>query len=286
MTPLTQCLRRLGLAAGDVAYLGIDLGGLKPPALPLPRNAAEMRARREAVFLHVYDAVRAVVGEAGTILVPAFSYDYARNATPYDHETTPSEVGPFTEWFRTRPGVIRSLHPLFSVCGEGPVAAAILDNCGRSAFGPTSPFGRLSAHDVKFVSLGVHLAKWFTYAHHLEQLAGCNHAYHKLFNVPVSKAGRPVEGPFLAYLRYLGAGIDLAIAKFEDQLRAAGVLREDEAEGLVQIVTARDAERVGLDMLATDPWAFIARPVEVHVETPGGGTQPYGRAAVHRLVPA
>lgn len=283
---LTDGLARLGVARGGTVYLGIDFIGLGLPRLPAARDPEALNALRGRICGFVRDAVRDAVGTEGTILVPAFSYGYARHRTPYEHESSPAEVGPFTEWFRRQPGVIRSFHPLFSVCGEGPAAAAILEGTGRSAFGALSPFARLASHDTVFVSLGVPLAKWFTYAHHLEQLAGVNHAYHKAFTIAARRGGVDQPGPWLAFVRYLGAGVDISLTGLEERLRAEGALRESRDEaGLLQCVGVADVDRIGLAMLADDPGAFIAAPVTIHVDAPGAGRQPDGPGAVTRFVP-
>ncbi len=284
---LVAALRAVGITNGATVYLGTDLSGIALPRWPAPRDAAAMRRHREAVCRFVYDAVRGAIGPDGSIFAPAFSYDYARSGTPYEHETSPAEVGPFTEWFRRRAGVERSLHPLFSVCGEGPAASAVLSDTGRSAFGTLSSFARLSEHGTIFVSLGVALPRWLTYAHHLEQLAGVNHAYHKAFTVPVRRNGEVVPGPFLAFVRYLGAGVDIALDGLEAALRDAGALQESRTDaGLLQAVAAADVDRVGLAMLKENPGAFIAAPVDIHVDVPGSRAQPDGLARTVRFVPA
>jgi hypothetical protein len=160
----------------------------------------------------------------------------------------------------------------------------MLERTGRSAFGVLSPFGRLAGEDVLFVSLGLSLARWLTFAHHLEQIAGVNYAYNKAFTQPVRRGGAEVPGPFLAFVRYLGAGVDIALDGLEEALRQAGALREDRGEaGFLQTAAARDVERIGLEMLARDPFAFIKTPVVVHVDSGGGLAQPDAAAANVRL---
>jgi aminoglycoside 3-N-acetyltransferase len=281
---LVAALAALGVAHGGTVYLGIDLAGLGLPRFPAARGAEAMQALRDRICGFLHRAVREAVGPGGTILAPAFSYGYARHRTPYEHEASPAEVGHFTEWFRRQPDVIRSFHPLFSVCGEGPAAAAILEDTGRSAFGALSPFARLAAHGTRFVSLGVPLAKWLTYAHHLEQLAGVNHAYHKAFTVPARRGGVDQPGPWLAFVRYLGAGVDISLGGFEERLRADGALHESRDEaGFLQCVAVSDVDRVGLAMLAGDPGAFIASPVTIHIDAPDTGRQPDGPGQVTRF---
>jgi aminoglycoside 3-N-acetyltransferase len=283
---LVAALHRLGVQPESVVYLGLDLTGIALPRWPAPRGREAMRERRDQLCRFVHGCVREAIGPAGTVLAAAFSYGYARHGTPYEHETSPAEVGPFPEWFRRQAGVRRSFHPLFSVCGEGPAAAAILEKTGRSAFGAGSPFARLAARGTIFVSLGVALARWLTYAHHLEQLAGVNHAYHKIFTVPARRGGVEVPGPFLAFVRYLGAGVEISLDRFEAALRRDGALRESRDEaGFLQAVACADVDRIGLALLQEDPAAFIAAPVDIHIDAPGARRQPDGPRPTVRFVP-
>jgi aminoglycoside N3'-acetyltransferase len=159
-----------------------------------------------------------------------------------------------------------------------------LEQTGRSAFGASSPFGRLTAEDALFVSMGVELARWLTFAHHLEQVAGINYAYNKAFTHPVRAHRAEVPGPFFAFVRYLGAGVEIALDGLEEAVRQAGDLREDRGEaGFLQTAAARDVERIGLEMLARDPFAFIDTPVVVHVDNPGSAPQPDAAAVNVRL---
>jgi len=59
------------------------------------------------------------LGENGTLLTPALSYaSVGVNNPVFDVLHTPSCVGALPEYFRTRPGTIRSVHPTHSVYCE------------------------------------------------------------------------------------------------------------------------------------------------------------------------
>ena len=135
------------------------------------------------------------------MIVPLFSYAYARQHVPFVYEETPSEVGAFSEHIRRKPQTVRSLHPLFSLGAVGPAAHTICDDTGRSAYGERSAFGRLRAAGTTFVCLGTTLPRSLTYVHHLEHLYGVNHYMHKAFDAPVYRGGQLVPGPWLAFVR-------------------------------------------------------------------------------------
>jgi aminoglycoside 3-N-acetyltransferase len=96
-----------------------------------------------------------VIDGTGTLLLPALSY----NQTPptvHNTLTTPSCVGFLAEYFRTRPGTQRSLHPTHSICAIGARVGELLGDHGddTTPCGPHSPFHKLLHCGGKIVMLG------------------------------------------------------------------------------------------------------------------------------------
>lgn len=270
-----ELLKEVGVEAGDTLYLAVDMAHIPLPAYTakLSREAIEGRERKWCAF--VLESLHNAVGDAGTILAPAFSYDYARRGAVYEHETSPSETGPFTEYFRQIADV-RSFHPLHSIAGLGSKAAEILEDSGRAAFGARSPYARFPDHNVKFLFLGAPLGDSLTYVHHLEHLYGVNHMYHKVFNVPARRGGKDVPGPYLAFVRYLGTNISAAVDHVEERLRSEGLLVESRIwdMGPFQLAHVADVDQVTFAMLDENPISTIAEPAEVHIEAEGAFEQP------------
>lgn len=158
---LTRDLSALGLSAGDVVIthtslsaLGWVVGG--PVA--------------------VMTALERVLGDTGTLVMPTQSgglidpenwgnppapkewWPVIRDhLPPYDPATTPSVgVGVVAETFRTRPGVLRSDHPLYSFAAEGAHAGDVTAEHRLSrGLGEDSPLGRLYEFDARVLLLGV-----------------------------------------------------------------------------------------------------------------------------------
>jgi aminoglycoside 3-N-acetyltransferase len=274
---MVDLLKSLGVKKGQTIFLGIDMGRVPLPAFPAALSREAIRAREEKWCAFLLDCLIESVGPQGTILVPTFSYRCGNPANPFSHEETPSEVGPFTDWLRRRPGTIRSVHPIFSVAGIGPNAGAILDNAGGAAFGPLSPFGRIAAFPTRFVSLGVPFHLSVTYLHHLEQCHGCNHRYHKVITTKVSRNGKEVAGPFMAYLRWRGINAGPDFSRCEKRLLAEGAMTEVMWNGRVNhAVDLAEVDRIGYAMLAEDPCAFASRPVRVDLDDAAVGAKPSG----------
>lgn len=276
---IRSLLDELGVTAGDTIYFAIDMARVPLPQWPvsLERNAIRSRENRWCSFL--FEQIMDVLGSSGTLLIGTFSYSCGNPEIPFVYEETPSEIGPFTNWIRKHPHAIRSLHPIFSVAGIGPKAATILNNTGRAAFGPCSPFGRLTSHDTRFVNLGVPLRLTLTYIHHLEQCYGCNHRYHKTFSGDVIKNGQKLDGEFLGYMRWRGVDASVHLLPLEEALRNAGVLREaSRSSASGQSVLAADLDRIAYKMLSEDSRAFSSPKIRVLLDesmvsdTPGQGT--------------
>jgi aminoglycoside 3-N-acetyltransferase len=100
--------------------------------------------------MDVLTVLRTLVGPSGTLLMPAYTTNtFSKPLRLFDTTREPTYTGLVNELFRRSPGVIRSLHPRHSICGEGPLANELLSGheaCIR-ADGPDSPFDRLRQRD-------------------------------------------------------------------------------------------------------------------------------------------
>lgn len=108
----------------------------------------------------VVDDLLEVLGKDGTLLMPALSYATVNAQNPvFDVRNTPSCVGALAEYFRTRPGTMRSVHPTHSVCGVGRRSEEILSHHlhDTTPVGENSPFTRLPkiGGQVLFIGCGL-----------------------------------------------------------------------------------------------------------------------------------
>lgn len=136
---------RLGIRADGVLLVHSSLRSLGLPAETPGRAGSVVAALLQAI------------GAEGTLLMPALSYETVRSTQPFfDVSDTPSCVGALTEYFRCRPGVIRSVHPTHSVCGFGKLAQEILGNhqLDTTPCGQHSPFAKLPGLNGQILFLG------------------------------------------------------------------------------------------------------------------------------------
>lgn len=137
----------------------------------------------------VIRALLKILGEQGTLVMPAFSphvsdpqlwsdehidennLEKARMEVPcFDIRTTPTTMGVIPEVFRSWPGTIRSDHPQVSVCANGRLAEYIISPHDIEwGEGKGSPFERLYEIDAKILALGVGFNR-ITLLHYAESL--------------------------------------------------------------------------------------------------------------------
>ena len=121
-------LKRLGLTKGDVIGVHSSLSSF-----------GYVEGGADAVI----DALLETVGREGTIVMPTYSTNRIKveltpeevaagvlwlyKISPFDPKETPCSTGVIPEAFRKRKGVMRSLHPMFSVAAIGPKAKEIVE---------------------------------------------------------------------------------------------------------------------------------------------------------------
>ena len=136
-------LLALGLKNGDTVMMHSSfksLGGIEGGA--------------ETVFRVLLE----VLGEEGTLMLPAFSYATVNYDNPnFDRGETPVCVGYLPEYFRTQvPGVIRSLHATHSCAAKGKLAQMLCADheLDLTPVGEHSPLAKLPEVDGKILILG------------------------------------------------------------------------------------------------------------------------------------
>jgi aminoglycoside 3-N-acetyltransferase len=188
----------------------------------------------------VLAALRAVLGPAATIVVPAQTQsnsttsaahrravagmtpvqiaEYRQRFAPFDPARTPSEgIGAVAEYLRRRPDAFRSGHPTSSFAALGPDAERLTARHPlHSHLGPESPLGALAESGAQVLLLGVGFAKCTAF--HLAE-------YHvrprdRVYSSKLSEPGQPAG----RWIDYRGTRLD-----------------------------ASDFERIGAELVACEP---------------------------------
>jgi aminoglycoside 3-N-acetyltransferase len=165
--------------ASDLRSLGVHPGGVLMAHSSL-KSLGWLPHGPETVIRGLLSAL----GEGGTLLMPALTYESVGFDHPvFDQRFSPVCVGAIPEYFRTRPGVLRSLHPTHSVCGIGPLASELLSSHihDSTPCGPNSPFHCLPDFYGQILMLGCGLRP-NTSMHAIEELVEPPY----LFSTPIT----------------------------------------------------------------------------------------------------
>jgi aminoglycoside 3-N-acetyltransferase len=246
-------LRTAGIARGDVLMVQSNL-----------RNIGTVAAGRgKTATLEFYRRVfEELLGPDGTLVVLTAFEDYARHAVPFDRKRSPSLSGAFSEYIRTRPGAIRSRHPVLSVTAVGAAAAELCDGAHFEGFGYDSAWGRLHRAGAKILTLGYSFAPdGMTFLHYLENLYGVPYQYTKLYDYPVFDDGVPAPGTYTMPVRYLDFGVEYDQTAFKRLLVDGGQAKTGEiGRASFLLSDCHGIVECGMRAFSRDRYIMLARP--------------------------
>ena len=239
---VVACLTRLGICSGDgllvhsaVQYLGRPQGGV-------------------GMYL---EAIQAVTGDDGTIVVPTFNFAFA-NGEPYDPQVTPSQgMGAFSEYVRRLPQAHRTSHPMQSVAVLGRYAVDLVVRDTLSAFDPGSAFERMLELDFKLLLLGAD-SRATSMFHYCEQRANVPYRYWKDFTGQVRTSDGWLTRTYRMFVRDLDLNPQLTLDPVVADLQAHGEwLSAPLNYGQVTVCRLADFVRAADRTLARDPWSLV-----------------------------
>ena len=132
-----------------------------------------------------------------TVIIP--TYTYTSSGKFYINKQN-SNLGYITKWALKKRKVIRSEHPICSVCAIGK-NSKIVNNIGRSAFGLDSIFDRLIKKNTSLLHFGRPFSYGNTVIHYVEQNVGTVYREHKCFKTRVYKKNKYIGTNFSAFVR-------------------------------------------------------------------------------------
>src|SRR5512146_2162706 len=150
---LIKALRDVDIQQGDTVFLHVSLDAL---------GTSPGESTEDLTAALFYSTMRQAVGEAGTLVVPSYTFSFCHQEL-FDVEKTPSRGGPWStsanilEYFRQLPGATRSQDPIHSVVAIGPRAKELVTDVPSTCFGEGSVFDRLRRAGGKICTIGVGL---------------------------------------------------------------------------------------------------------------------------------
>jgi len=206
MTVIKEMLQAVGVSQTDIVLLHSDT----------------------SQFMDVYtDITTDLIQSVGTLVVPTFNYNFSTYGTPYNHATTPSQVGLYTNYLLHSNLGFRSFHPVFSVYAFGRQAYLYGSCTVKDAFGKNSVFDWLYEENAKIVMLNVP-ATFMTFCHYVEQSLNVWYRYKKYFTGQVSNENDTWIDTFPLYVRDLKHDVRTNLSPFLDRLEKCGIMRRFE----------------------------------------------------------
>jgi aminoglycoside 3-N-acetyltransferase len=267
---VVSAFRELGLVKGDIVHVQSDLRSIGPVDAELTRDG------QCGFYL---EALQEVVGQSGTVTCCTAFEDYGRFGTTFVREESPSRTDTFSEYLRTRPGAVRSMHPIVSVAGLGSRSEEICGGDHYSGFGYSSPWGRLHRANAKLLTLGISASDegGMTFLHHVEAMYGVPYQYVKIFTSPVIVNGQRVNGSFTLHVRYLDFGITNCVLKLKSIFLLQGQARQVRTgRSWSYCVGTQKAFSLMVENLERDLWVYLRnsprfRNGEIPMDGPTGG---------------
>ena len=253
-TDLAHAFASIGLEDGDLVYLSSQLYGIGP---------LQGASSRGEYLAAVYNALRSVIGDRGTLVVPTFTQQVGRFGLPFVLEETESLTGIFGEYVRMNSDSVRSLHPVFSVAAIGPLARDICTEISPVAFGIDSSFDRMVSVGAKAVCMGFeyYSGHIVSLMHHVETLFAVPYYYNKLVESPVYARGALIDKPFVINVKYLGMDCHFDFSRYIDSLAQDGSIRSTTiGRGDIHAVDGSAMFKTGIRLLKEDMYAFLSHP--------------------------
>lgn len=213
ITSIVDALKELNIVKGDHLFIhsNIALCGKLDDA----KTANDYTSKYLEAFL-------AVIGEEGTLIMPAFTYSYCNNEV-YDKHTSKSKMGILAEALRTYPESKRSDDPNFSVVAIGKLAEHMTTNLSTHAFDQHSFWGKFHEIGGKIVSINFPYAS--TFIHYVEKVIDVDYRYDKVFYGKSLIDGELIESEAVHYVRSLDKEMDIPDGtKFDRQGRVDGII--------------------------------------------------------------
>jgi aminoglycoside 3-N-acetyltransferase len=203
----------------------------------------------------VIDALLDVLGPQGTLIMPAFNFDFNKGQ-PWDVRNTPSQMGVLTELVRTDPRARRIFHPIYSFSIIGKYADELTRERYKSSYERKSLFGKLRDLDAKIMIIGLDYTHSFTFVHHVEEMEGVDYRYKKAFTGQVTdENGITTTDTFYMMVRDLDKGVITEVNPMGEVLEKRGVVTVQKiGDADVKMMNANEAYKVIAEEMRRDPF--------------------------------
>ena len=206
----------------------------------------------------VIDALRSILTEEGTLIVPTFNYDFC-NGKPFDVKKTPSKMGIISELVRTNSNSKRTLDPVFSFAILGKHRDYLADLKSEHSFGPDSIFAKLRELDAKIMIIGLTYNESMTFFHHIEEIQGCDYRYFKEFKGTITNYDDvKQDGKIVLFVRDIERGVQNAVDKMGSIMEQEGIVKNTIiGESEIKIMNVNEVYKRTTEEMKKNPYILI-----------------------------
>lgn len=206
----------------------------------------------------VIDAIRSILTDEGTLIVPTFNYDFC-DGKPFDIKKTPSKMGIISELVRTDSNSKRTLDPVFSFAVLGKHRDYLANLRSEHSFGPNSIFAKLRELDAKIMIIGLTYNESMTFFHHIEETHGCNYRYFKEFKGSITNYDDvKQDGKIVLFVRDIERGVQNAVDKMGSIMEQEGIVKSVIiGESEIKIMKANDVYKRTIEEMEKNPYILI-----------------------------
>lgn len=214
-----------------------------------------------------FDAVLSYLGENGTLVMPALSYETVTFDQPYfSVKQTPSCVGYLPEYFRTIvEGVVRSMHATHSCCVKGKYAAQLIADHEKdeTPVGENSPFRKLPYYDGKILFIGCSTNN-NTFMHGVEEIADPPYWLNRSRRVEYTledHLGNQIRRQSYRHgFNIDGKRVVQRYSRMENLLKDNEIRRGKMLQADCTLMLSGAVWREGIRKMKDEPWYFVDRP--------------------------
>lgn len=196
-----------------------------------------------------------LVNRDATITMNCFTWNSFCQNSYFHIDKTPSEVGLASEIFRRMENVIRSPHPIYSMCAKGPMAEDIMIHEGSTCWGEGTPFEKLVNNDCFCITIGNYLDKGITLFHRFEEVKKVPYRYYKEFRGIVNFGSGFKQYSTRFFVRK-DMNMKYSWKPALKKLDMKGSIMQDKASFSVYGVSAKELEKICYSLLDKDIKVF------------------------------
>jgi aminoglycoside 3-N-acetyltransferase len=216
---------------------------------------------------NILNILNEVTGNAGTIAVPAFNFDFCKGF-PFNRQSTPPKLmGNFSDYVFSLEESKRSFHPMQSVSVTGKYAYEIIKNDTLSSFEDNGPWEKLERLNAKVLLLGSDFRSPSIF-HMVEEREKVPYRYWKSFTGKYINEGVESERTYKMYVRELDPAPLLNLSSIEQLLVKRNLIKYAHVgTGRISCFLASDLIACATEKIRINPYYFVSNHRDYLKET-------------------